>query len=80
MTGIAVSCVDLTDRLLTKWALEVEWDLERNVIIIYTSCLNKPTARQGVLSTISAICDPLGLLAPFIVQGKIIFQDEIRYR
>ena len=35
----------------------------------------KPKIRRSMLSTLSSIYDPLGFVAPFILQGRRIFQD-----
>ena len=36
---------------------------------------DQPLSRRGILSTISSIFDPLGLVAPFLLQGKKILQE-----
>ena len=35
---------------------------------------DRPLTRRGILSTVSSIYDPLGLVAPFLLQGKRILQ------
>ena len=41
---------------------------------------DRPLTRRGVLSTLSSIYDPLGLVAPLILVGKQILQDLCRER
>jgi len=36
---------------------------------------NKPITRRGVLSNISSIYDPLGIAAPYLLEGKKILQQ-----
>ena len=36
---------------------------------------NRPTTRRGILSTVSSVFDPLGFVAPFILEGKKILQE-----
>ena len=36
---------------------------------------DKPLSRRGILSTVSSVIDPLGLVAPFILTGKRILQE-----
>ena len=38
----------------------------------------KPMTRRGLLSIISSVYDPLGLAAPFLLQGKLINQELCR--
>ena len=73
--------IDLArDDLPTERALGVEWNLETDTVRIKTSYIAKPATRRGVLSITSSIFDPLGLLAPFTLRGKLIFQDEVRQK
>ena len=39
----------------------------------------KPFSRRGILSIVSSIYDPSGLVAPVILQGKRILQELCRY-
>ena len=39
---------------------------------------DQPLSRRGVLSTISSVFDPLGLLAPLILVGKVILRELCR--
>ncbi|XP_015760809.1 PREDICTED: uncharacterized protein LOC107339965 [Acropora digitifera] len=36
---------------------------------------DKPCMRRGILSTVSSVYDPIGFLAPLMLQGKSILQD-----
>jgi hypothetical protein len=36
---------------------------------------DKPATRRGILSTISSVYDPLGIVSPVILVGKQILQD-----
>ena len=38
----------------------------------------RPITRHGILSTVSSIFDPLGFLAPVLIEGKSILQDLCR--
>lgn len=57
--------------------LGVQWDKELDCLVFDGLLLNaecSPTKR-GVLSVIARMFDPLGLLSPFIMGIKILFQD-----
>ncbi|XP_062614642.1 uncharacterized protein LOC134276399 [Saccostrea cucullata] len=43
----------------------------------YVSSENKPSTRRGVLSVVNRLYDPLGFIAPVIVQGKIILRKVV---
>lgn len=36
--------------------------------------------KRGILSTVSSSYDPLGLVSPYTIRVKMIFQDECRRR
>ncbi|XP_063446982.1 uncharacterized protein LOC134726507 [Mytilus trossulus] len=38
---------------------------------------NKPITRRGILSTINSLYDPLGFLAPVIIQGKLLLRKIV---
>ncbi|XP_050294296.1 uncharacterized protein LOC126734641 [Anthonomus grandis grandis] len=57
-------------------ALGIFWDSQKDQFI-YTSKLSNSMAvvtKRSILSAISQIFDPLGLLSPIIIQGKILMQ------
>ena len=39
---------------------------------------DRPCTRRGILSTISSICDPLGFVAPVLLEGRTILQELCR--
>ena len=56
-------------------ALGVKWNIENDQLGFTVNLGDKPFTRCGMLSMISQIYDPLGLVAPFLLKGKIILQD-----
>jgi hypothetical protein len=64
--------------LPTERALGVKWNVESDKLG-YSICLKeKPTTRRGILSIISSVYDPLGLISPFILPAKLILQEMSR--
>ena len=60
----------------TEAALGVLWDLEKDVFtFIRVKLKEKPGTRRGMMSTLSSIFDPLGLVSPFILKGKKNFTN-----
>ena len=54
--------------------LGVEWNAELDQLRFTFQDGDKPVSRRGVLSTIAAVFDPLGLISPIILKAKILLQ------
>jgi len=52
----------------------MEWSAETNSFTFALPFFDKPTTKRGLLSTISQIYNPLGLIPPVILKGKQILQ------
>ena len=72
------SMIDFNEREPLK-ALGMSWNTEDDVFFFDLSnkILNSdnPETKRSLLSLASKVFDPLGLLAPFIVRAKILFQE-----
>jgi hypothetical protein len=66
--------VDLfTDNLPTQRTLGLEWAVDTDILKFNGNALTeKPQTRRGLLSVVSQLFDPLGLLSPFTLIGKNI--------
>lgn len=42
------------------------------------SLKERPATRQGILSTVASLFDPLGLVAPILLKAKVILQEMCR--
>lgn len=60
--------------------LGVEWCTSKDVITFTSNLQPKPITRRGILSTIAQVYDPIGLVAPFTLNGKNILQDTCRQK
>ena len=68
--------VDLTnDSIPSERALGIQWSPERDVFTFKVQFKEKPSTRRGVLSTVSSMYDPLGLISPFLLEGKKLLQE-----
>ena len=71
-----VRIVDLdVDQLPIERTLGVHWLVESDTFGFKILLSDKPPTRRGILSTISSLYDPLGMVPPFLLTGKIILQD-----
>ena len=62
------------DLLPIERALGVQWCVQSDHLKFRVELKDRPLTRRGILSTVSSIYDPLGLIAPFLLQGKRILQ------
>ena len=75
---------DLKDLDLRRDALPIQrslgtyWCIESDTLGFRIELKDKPLSRRGILSTISSLCDPLGIVSPEILTGKQILQDLCR--
>ena len=67
--------LDIAKALPIERALLVFWCVENDTFGFRITLLDKAFTRRGVLSTIGSIYDPLGLLGPFILNGRKILQQ-----
>ena len=71
--------IDLTrDMLPIEYALGVQWCIESDSFKYNIRLSDKPYTRRGLLSTISSIFDPLGIVSPFLLTGKALLQELCR--
>ena len=63
------------DPLPTERALGVRWNIEKDAFVFSTRKKEVPATKRGILKLVSSIFDPLGFLAPFIVQAKMLLQE-----
>ena len=66
------------DVLQPKWPIEralgVTWCIESDSFHFRIQLNDTPLTRRGILSSISSIYDPLGLVAPFLLKGRKLLQ------
>ena len=67
-----------SDSLPVERALGVQWCVESDALQFRITLQDKPATRRGLLSTVSSIFDPLGLISPFLLTGKKLIQELCR--
>ncbi|XP_046585211.1 uncharacterized protein LOC124292203 [Haliotis rubra] len=67
-----------TDSFPLQRSLGMLWNINTDTFTFRSSREMKPCTRRGVLSTVHSIFDPLGFIAPIVIQGKQILQDIAR--
>lgn len=66
------------DDLPMQRSLGLCWNLELDSFTFQVSDSMRPYTRRGVLSTVNSIYDPLGLVAPVVVTGKLFLRDVLK--
>ncbi|XP_076122855.1 uncharacterized protein LOC143102946 [Alosa pseudoharengus] len=74
--AVEVKDLDLSkDTLPTERALGVQWCTESDTFRFSVNVPERPTTRRGILSIVSSVYDPLGLVAPCILPAKLILRE-----
>lgn len=55
--------------------LGLQWNVETDKFGFKIVIKDKPPTRRGMLSIVSSVYDPLGLVAPFVLSAKKLLQD-----
>jgi hypothetical protein len=63
------------DKLPNERSLGVTWRLEEDLFSFEVLSWDKPSTRRGMLSALSSLYDPLGLVSPFVLRGRLILQE-----
>jgi hypothetical protein len=63
------------DTLPVQRSLGMSWDVATDCITYRVSDDIKAFTRRGVLSTINSLFDPIGFVAPVVLQGKLLLRD-----
>ena len=63
------------DQTSIEQMLGLLWSPEQDVLRIKVINKEVPNAKQGILSFVSLIFDPLGILTPALIEPKCIMQD-----
>lgn len=65
----------ISDVLPVERVLGVQWCVESDVFKFRITLRDRPLTRRGILSVVSSVYDPLGMLAPVILNAKKILQN-----
>ena len=63
--------------LLIERALGVLWCIESDELKFRIEFHDTPLSRKGMLSTISSVYDPSGIVGPFILPGRKVLQEVV---
>ncbi|XP_048246131.1 uncharacterized protein LOC125377268 [Haliotis rufescens] len=63
------------DELPVERALGMQWHINSDVFGFSVHLKSKPFTRRGLLSTMSSLYDPLGIVAPVLLPAKKILRD-----
>ncbi|XP_061185158.1 uncharacterized protein LOC133193208 [Saccostrea echinata] len=63
------------DDLPVHHSLGLSWNLATDTFMYKASEEQKPLTKRGLLSTVNGLFDPLGFIAPIILNGKLIMRE-----
>ena len=66
------------DAPLEDRALGVYWKVEGDELGFKSQQMSKPLTKQGILSMLSSVYDPLGIASPFILGARKVMQELCR--
>ena len=66
------------DQLPVERALGIHWCVESDQFHFRITLKDQPLTRRGILSTVASLYDPLGFIAPFVLEGKRVLQEMCR--
>ncbi len=76
-----VQTLDLSSsNLPIERALGVVWDTENDSLCINVKTKEVKYTRRGLLSYVSSVYDPIGIVCPFALLAKKMFQNECRLK
>jgi len=62
-------------------ALGVHWDVTCDELYYKVDIvLDRPVTKRNMLSVVASVYDPLGLVSPVVVSGRLILQDVVRLK
>ena len=67
-----------SDKEMITRALGLCWDVSADSFHFSDKIPEKPLTRRGILSTVASVFDPLGMIAPFTLTGKLFIQELCR--
>ena len=68
----------ITDAYPMQRSLGMLWNINTDTFRFHSSSEVKPCTRRGILSTVHSIFDPMGFIAPVVIQGKLFLRDLVR--
>ena len=76
----SVKNMNLDDCLPCERALGVKWNVESDELYFDVAIKEKEVTRRGILSVVSALFDPCGLVVPVTLPAKFILQELCRLK
>ena len=72
-----VDHVDL-QRSTPQSALGIRWSILEDCFHLESKIKSSPFTKRGVLSVIGSLFDPLGIIAPIVLRGKLLHREFLR--
>lgn len=61
-------------------SLGLSWDLQNDTFTFHVNLNDKPFTRRGVLATVNSLFDPLSMVVPITIQGKLLLRELLNIK
>ena len=68
------------DTLPIQRSLGTCWCMESDTFKFRITLKDKPFTRRGILSTVSSLYDPLGIVSPVVLKGKLMLRELVQQK
>ena len=68
------------DTLPIQRSLGTCWCMESDTFKFRITLKDKPFTRRGILSTVSSVYDPLGIVSPVVLKGKLMLRELVQQK
>lgn len=58
--------------------LGIKWSLEKDEFYFASETIDKPVTKRGLLAVTNSLYDPLGFIAPVILEARVIYRSACR--
>ena len=76
-SDLSESTISIGENTAMQQALGLCWNVKQDCLVIHTKIPDRPFTKRGILATVNSIFDPLGLVSPIVLAGKIIQRKVI---
>ena len=64
-----------SEELPVQQSLGLAWDLNYDTLTFNSPIQGNPFTKRGLLSTVNSLFDPLGLISPVVIHGRVLMRE-----
>ena len=78
LSGDSVTKLTSESCVAKERTLGLVWDINQDRLLYHLTRDAGESTRRGMLATVAAVYDPLGLVAPYVLKGRLLLQEMCR--